>query len=88
MVEVAKEKGYDTLTGYLVYLFDYWGNDIQAVAPYYGVDWDEAGNITDQLPPYPGTDNPLDNLETPEYVWSHKDHKWMKSVPRRDDDED
>lgn len=58
--------GGDALRGYLLHLFDYWSNDIQSVAPHYGIALvrDENNNlvIREDIPPAP----------SPDYYW-HND---------------
>jgi len=68
--------GGDEIEGNLIHLFDYWGNDIQLLAPHYGIyldrDVEDKLIIREDIPPAPGSD----------YVW--EDNRWTK-IP---DDED
>lgn len=69
MVEAA---GGDELFGYLLHLFDYWGNDIQQIGAHYGIaivrkrpeddgDFEEEGacitHIRDDIPPAPSSEH-------------------------------
>jgi hypothetical protein len=67
----------DTIRGNMIHLFDHWSNDIQAMAPYYGLELTRDVNnnlvINEQVPQAPSTNHywndgkweemPLDELE-------------------------
>lgn len=61
--------GGNTLEAYMIHLFDYWGNDIQALAPHFGIflGRDENGKlfIKDDIPPAPSI----------EHAW--QDNQWV-----------
>lgn len=65
MIEAA---GGDSIKGQLLHLFDYWGNDIEALAPHYGIalerDAKGALVIREDVPPAP----------SPEHWWN--EGKW------------
>jgi hypothetical protein len=61
--------GGDKIRGILISLFDYWGNDIQSLAPHYGIATDRDENseliIREDIPPAP----------SPDHWWS--EGKWL-----------